>query len=135
MMPYRPALVSGTLSAALAVVLGAFGAHALKEVLSPESLNTFETGVRYQIYHSFALLTVGLLYAFWPVKALRMATILFIVGIVLFSGSIYLLVFLKNAGVGLGPVGILTPIGGLFFIAGWLAMALSCRSQTLPSNR
>ncbi len=123
MMLYRPALILGALLAALAVILGAFGAHALKEVLQPEQLATFETGVRYQMYHSFALLATGLLYAFRQTKSLRIATILFGVGILLFSGSIYLLVFLKNNGVGLGPVGIITPIGGLLFVAGWMALA------------
>ena len=120
---YRPALLWGSVFAALAVMLGAFGAHALKQILSPDQLLTFETGVRYQFYHSFALLVVGVLHAFRPAKSLRIATLLFVLGIVLFSGSIYLLIFLKNQGVGLGPVGIITPIGGLLFIAAWSAVA------------
>ncbi len=123
MMLYRPALILGALLGALSVILGAFGAHALKEVLQPEQLATFETGVRYQMYHSFALLATGILYAFRPTRTLRIATILFAIGVLLFSGSIYLLVFLKNNGVGLGPVGIITPIGGLLLVGGWMAMA------------
>lgn len=122
---YRPALLWGSIFAALAVILGAFGAHALKNILDPAQLLTFETGVRYQFYHAFALLVVGILYAFRPAKALRVATLLFTLGIVLFSGSIYLLTFLKNQGVGLGPIGVITPIGGLLFIAGWAAVVAS----------
>ncbi len=127
-MLYRPALILGTLGAALSVVIGAFGAHTLKETygLPPELLQTFETGVRYQFYHSFALLFAGLLHAFLPLKGVRMATVLFAVGILLFSGSVYALVALKSNGVGLGPVGILTPVGGAVWIAGWLCLARAC---------
>ncbi len=123
MMLYRPALILGALLGALSVILGAFGAHALKEVLEPAQLATFETGVRYEMYHSFALLATGILYAFRPTRALRIATLLFAIGILLFSGSIYLLVFLQNNGVGLGPVGIITPFGGLLLVGGWMALA------------
>lgn len=123
---YRPAIVAGALFAGLAVILGAFGAHALKAILQPDQLITFETGVRYQFYHAFALLTTGLLYAAVPTKQLRLATIFFIIGILFFSGSIYALVALKaNGAVGLGGVGIITPIGGLFFILGWILVLLS----------
>ena len=109
----------------LAVIFGAFGAHALKQVLTPELLQTFETGVRYQFYHSFALIATGIAYAHVPLKQLRLATWSFIIGTVLFSGSIYLLVMLKSsASVGLGGLGILTPIGGLFFIIGWLIFVI-----------
>lgn len=120
---YRPALISGALLAALAVVLGAFGAHALKEVLTPEQLNTFETGVRYQFYHSIALLFTGIIYASFPFRQVKIAHVLFVVGIVLFSGSLYALTLLKmNGAVGLGGIGIITPFGGLCFIAGWIML-------------
>jgi uncharacterized membrane protein YgdD (TMEM256/DUF423 family) len=126
-MLYRPALLLGTLCAALSVILGAFGAHALKETLTPELLQTFETGVRYQFYHAVALLFAGLLHAYLPRRVVRTATLLFAVGILLFSGSIYALVALKSGGsVGLGPVGMLTPIGGVLWIAGWLCLAWAC---------
>ena len=127
-MLYRPALFLGTLGAALSVIIGAFGAHTLRETyhLSPELLQTFETGIRYQFYHSFALLFAGILYAFLPVKGVRAATVLFATGILLFSGSIYALVALKNSGVGLGPIGILTPVGGAVWIAGWLCLTRAC---------
>ena len=122
---YKPALTSGALFAGLAVVLGAFGAHSLKQVLATDQLAIFETGVRYQFYHSVALLAVGITYLSFPVKALRLATAFFITGIALFSGSLYFMAMMSIKGVGIGPVGIITPIGGLFFISGWVAMFLA----------
>ena len=116
----RQALIAGSLFAGIAVILGAFGAHALKEILAADQLQVFETGVRYQFYHSFALLITGLLYRSFPYKNLRFATAFFIIGILLFSGSLYLMNILSTMGAHLGPVGILTPVGGLFFILGWL---------------
>lgn len=122
---YRPALISAAIFAALAVVLGAFGAHALKQVLTPELLQTFETGVRYQFYHSFALLAAGVTFISFPNRQIKLASTFFIIGILLFSGSLYALTMLKmNGAVGLGGVGILTPVGGLFFILGWLFMLI-----------
>jgi uncharacterized membrane protein YgdD (TMEM256/DUF423 family) len=122
---YRKALVAGSVFAALAVILGAFGAHALKQVLEPDQLQTFETGVKYQFYHSFALLATGIIYASFPFKQVKLASTFFITGILLFSGSLYALTLLKmNGQVGLGGVGIITPIGGLFFIAGWLLLTM-----------
>lgn len=123
---YRKALVAGSVFAALAVILGAFGAHALKQVLLPEQLQVFETGVKYQFYHSFALLATGVIYASFPFRQVKLASTFFIIGILLFSGSLYALTLLKmNGQVGLGGVGIITPIGGLFFIAGWLLLSIS----------
>lgn len=120
---YRTALITGTLFAGLAVALGAFGAHALKDVLTEAQHQTYETAVRYQFYHSFALLFTGVVYRWCQTREVRLAAIFFIIGILLFSGSLYLLIQLKASGsVGLGGLGILTPIGGLFFIAGWLML-------------
>jgi uncharacterized membrane protein YgdD (TMEM256/DUF423 family) len=111
------------LMGALAVALGAFGAHALKQIVPPETVATFETGVRYQFYHVFALLTTGLLSVHYPAVQLRRAAWCFVVGIGLFSGSLYLLTILKaTSTVGLGGIGLVTPIGGLFLIAGWLLL-------------
>ena len=121
---YRIALRSGALMAALAVILGAFGAHALKKLLAADQLMVFETGVRYQFYHSFALLITGILYASYPNKNLRLATSFFITGIALFSGSLYAMSLLSVNGISLGPIGIITPIGGVFFILGWVFMFL-----------
>jgi uncharacterized membrane protein YgdD (TMEM256/DUF423 family) len=120
---YKPALVAGIIFAGLGVILGAFGAHALKQVLDAAQLQTFETGVRYQMYHSFALLAAGILYGHFPVKAVRLAATFFIIGILGFSGSLYALALLQMQGiVGLGGVGIITPIGGLMMIIGWLML-------------
>jgi uncharacterized membrane protein YgdD (TMEM256/DUF423 family) len=89
-------------------------------------LVTFETGVRYQFYHSFALLAAGIIYGFSQSSHVRLTTIFFNIGILFFSGSIYALVLLKmRGGVGLGGIGIITPIGGLFFILGWLMLILA----------
>lgn len=111
---------------ALAVLLGAFGAHKLKELVPPETVSTFQTGVTYQFYHVFALLAVGILYAHIPSTQMLWAGRCFIVGVLLFSGSLYLLTLLKMTNnVGLRGVGILTPIGGIFFVIGWIFFLLS----------
>ena len=105
-------LVTASIFGALSVVLGAFGAHALKKIVSPESVATFETGVRYQFYHTFALLAVAILYQSFPGKWMTGAGWLFIVGIILFSGSLYALTALKATNaVGLRGIGIITPFG------------------------
>ena len=120
---HKPALSSGIVFAALAVILGAFGAHALKQVMEPDQLVTFETGVRYQFYHSFALIACGLLYNSFPFKQVKQATTCFLLGVIMFSGSLYALTLLKaNGEVGLRGIGILTPIGGVFFILGWILL-------------
>lgn len=123
----KTALLSGILFAALSVILGAFGAHALKQALEAANQQAvFETAVRYQMYHSFALIATGILSRFFLSKQLNLATWFFIIGILLFSGSLYAMVILKIEGqVGLGGLGILTPIGGVFFILGWLMLLLS----------
>ena len=122
-------LSSAALLGALAVALGAFGAHGLKQIVPPETVATFETGVRYHFFHVFALLATGLLSMHYPVVQLRRAAQCFLVGILLFSGSLYLLTFLKaTASVGLGGIGLVTPIGGLFLIAGWLFLFWGVRA-------
>lgn len=108
---------------ALSVALGAFGAHGLKKLIDESSLATFETGVRYQFYHTFALLAVGILYRRMPTKLMEWSGILFISGIVLFCGSLYVLTFLQAVeNVGLKGIGAITPLGGLCFIAGWICL-------------
>jgi uncharacterized membrane protein YgdD (TMEM256/DUF423 family) len=122
---YRPALISGALLAGIAVILGAFGAHALKEILAPDQLQTFETGVRYQFYHSIAMIFAGIIYSSFPFRQVKYAYAMFVTGIILFSGSLYALTMLKaNGVVGLSGIGIITPIGGLCFILGWLMLLL-----------
>ena len=112
----------------LAVALGAFGAHTLKQYIEQDALNTFETGVRYQFYHALALLAVGMLLEKFPNKQLRYAGYCFIGGVVLFSGSLYALTALKaTATVGLSGIGVVTPLGGVLFILGWLFLLLGVR--------
>lgn len=123
---FKPALLSGALLAMLAVIFGAFGAHYLKTIFTPELLSSFETGVRYQFYHAFALLFVGLYAQQNNSKQIRTIFLCFLIGVILFSGSIYLLCFFKSADIiGLSGIGILTPIGGVCFIAGWLLLLIS----------
>jgi uncharacterized membrane protein YgdD (TMEM256/DUF423 family) len=122
---HKSFLVWAAVLGALAVILGAFGAHKLKELVPPETVSTFQTGVTYQFYHVFALLATGILFAQLPGSQLEWAGRCFIIGILLFSGSLYLMTVLKMTGnVGLKGIGILTPIGGVFFIAGWSCLLL-----------
>ena len=121
----KQGIVFGASFAAIAVILGAFGAHALKAVMAPDKLLVFETGVRYHFYHSFALMLTGILYPSFPNKQLNLAISCFITGIVLFSGSLYAISLLSINGGSIGPVGILTPIGGVFFILGWAMIVVS----------
>jgi len=111
---------------ALSVGLGAFGAHALKGMVSDHAVATFETAVRYQFYHSFALMLTGILYASFPFKTTLWAGRSFIAGILLFSGSLYVISLMQAAvKPGYGWVGAITPLGGLCFIAGWLLLCIS----------
>jgi uncharacterized membrane protein YgdD (TMEM256/DUF423 family) len=110
----------GAISGLLSVLLGAFGAHALKDRLAPDLLAVFETGVRYQFYHALALLAVA-----WAIDRgggtpARAAGLLFVIGTVIFSGSLYAL-----ALSGLRWLGAVTPLGGVAFLAGWLLLALA----------
>ena len=110
------------LSAFISVAAGAFGAHSLAGVLPPDRLAVFETAARYQMYHALALLLVGWLAAQTPSRALRVAGWLFVAGTLLFSGSLYALTLS-----GVGWLGAITPLGGLGFLGGWLALAWACR--------
>lgn len=111
-----------SITGGLGVILGAFGAHALKAKLTPEQLQPFETGVKYQFYHTFALIAIALLAEKYSSQSslLNLAGYFFIAGIVLFSGSLYMLATRSLYGgeswTWLGP---LTPIGGLSFVIGW----------------
>jgi uncharacterized membrane protein YgdD (TMEM256/DUF423 family) len=118
---YKPFLKTAGLLGLLSVVLGAFGAHALRGHISDEAVSIFETAVRYQFYHLFALLAAGILYQSFPSKFIRWAGIAFIIGIILFSGSLYFLTYIKGGVIpGYDWVGAITPFGGLSFILGWL---------------
>jgi len=110
---------------ALSVILGAFGAHALKQLISDKNLQTYETGVRYQFYHVIALFITGILYKDFTNNYLQWAGRLFCLGILLFSGSLYLLSFIELTDMtGLKWVGAITPLGGVCFITAWLLLAL-----------
>lgn len=113
-------VILGSLAGALAVGLGAFGAHALRERLDPDALAVFDIAARYQMYHALALLAVGFLALRVDNLAVRIAGIAFVVGIVLFSGSLYAL-----ALSGQRWLGMVTPIGGLALIGGWIALAIA----------
>lgn len=119
-------VMTGTFLAGLAVILGAFGAHGLKKIVPPETVTTFQTGVQYQMYHALAMIFVGMLFEKTDSGIMKWAGICFIIGIILFSGSLYLITLLKAKNtVGLSGIGIITPFGGLFFVAGWLMMFIA----------
>jgi uncharacterized membrane protein YgdD (TMEM256/DUF423 family) len=123
---HRTFLITAALLGALSVALGAFAAHGLRQVVPPDTVATFETGVRYQFYHVFALLAIAILYEKFPGGLLRWAGNCFLAGILLFSGSLYALTLLKaTETVGVQKIGIITPFGGLFFIVGWLLLMVA----------
>ena len=117
-MKNRNLIIWGSSLAVLGVVLGAFAAHILDKQLSEDELMSFQTGVRYQIYHALAILILAVL----PLKNVRICTKLFVWGTLLFSGSIYLLTLDRIIGVNFSGLGWITPIGGLVLIAGWLQL-------------
>ena len=104
----------GSISALIGVALGAFAAHALKDKLPPDLFNIFDVGVRYQMYHALGLFVVAWLCAQFPATAISTTGWLFVAGTVIFSGSLYVLSL-----TGLRWLGIVTPVGGLCFLAGW----------------
>jgi len=123
----KKTLSIASISGLLCVVLGAFGAHGLKPLLTPQMLTTFETGVRYQFYHTLALILIVVLYQFSKSKKLIIASYFFIAGLILFSGSLYLLSITsinQNTWTWLGPI---TPLGGVCFIIGWFYLFLSAK--------
>ena len=111
---------------ALTVIFGAFAAHAIKSRVNTETLSIFETGVRYQMYHVFAIFLVGIIYKEFPFKYMIWAGNLFLAGIILFSGSLYALTFFKaNGNENMNWLGAVTPFGGTCFIVGWSLILLS----------
>ena len=110
--------ILGCLSACISVAAGAFGAHALREKLSPELLNAFEVGVKYHMYHALGLIAVALAVSHWPNSNASATGWLFIAGTVLFSGSLYAMSL-----TGVRGFGAIAPVGGLLFILGWLYLA------------
>ena len=123
----KKTLSIASISGLLCVILGAFGAHGLKPLLTTQMLATFETAVRYQFYHTLALILIVVLYKFSNSKKLVLASYFFIAGILLFSGSLYVLALTSinlNAWTWLGPI---TPLGGICFIIGWWFLFLSAK--------
>lgn len=123
-------LRAGAISAFIAVLAGAFAAHALRGRLDADALSAFETGARYQMYHALALLAVGWMVRRYPgIRAAQWAGRLFIAGTVFFSGSLYLL-----ALSGTRWLGAVTPIGGVAFLLGWLCLAISSWPEPAPGG-
>ncbi len=114
--------IIGSFAAGLAVATGAFGAHGLKKIVAPEMLDTWEKAVRYQMYHALGILLIALVFLHWPdqAKTLAWAAWLFLTGIFLFSGSLYLLVLS-----GVKWLGAITPLGGVAFVGGWMLLVLA----------
>lgn len=116
-------VITAAVIACLSVVLGAFGAHVLKDLLQPESLLTFETGVRYQMYHALALLFIGLSTVL-PNEIKKTVFKFFLLGVFLFSGSIYLLSLKEIIPFEVTKIAFMTPLGGVCFIVGWVLLAV-----------
>ncbi|WP_432697000.1 DUF423 domain-containing protein [Marinobacterium sp. YM272] len=127
-MSARLTLLSAALLGALAVCLGAFAAHGLRDQLSSRMLEVFQTGVTYQFYHVLALFGVGLLLQRQDRPLLRVSAALFLTGMLLFCGSLYLLV-----ATGVHYLGMVTPVGGVLMILGWLTLA-GAVFKALPVN-
>ena len=125
-MSHKLMIILGSISGALSVVLGAFGAHALKDSLNASGrLETFETAVKYQMYHSLALILLGIIMINFQHKFFNYAGYSFSLGILIFSGSLYAL-----CATGISKLGAITPIGGVFLIAAWVLLAIGV-SKTL----
>lgn len=121
---YKIILITGAMLGVLAIILGAFGAHGLKAHLSPEQLQTFETGVRYQMYHALFLLFIGST----DLVTSGYKNIIFylvLIGVILFSGSIYGLATNALTSFNFKSIGFVTPIGGLFLIASWMVLIIN----------
>lgn len=126
----RTSLLAGSIFAALSVMLGAFGAHSLEPyvndgTLTPYNLEVFATAARYQMYHALALIAVGIIAkVFGEHKLLKVSMWMFVLGILVFSGSLYLLSTRSITGIGTEILGPITPLGGLLFISGWVLLVI-----------
>lgn len=116
-------VIGGVIFALTAVIFGAFGAHAFKTLISPEAIMSFEVGVRYQMYHALALLVIGLTDSL-STQVQKITSLFFVLGILLFSGSIYLLSFKELLSFEPGWIVFVTPMGGTFLIVGWVYLLL-----------
>lgn len=121
-------IIAGAVNAAIAVIFGAFGAHALKEKLTEKYLAIWETAVQYQMFHAIGLIVIGILMStslLGPISQLNWAGYLLLAGIIIFSGSLYVLSF-----TGIGILGAITPIGGVAFIIGWILLIVAALKIT-----
>jgi len=123
-MDNRMILTAGAIFMVLAIVLGAFGAHALKESLSPEMMKVYQTGVEYQFNNALGLLLIGLIGFQIQSKYIKWSGTLITIGIILFSGSLYIL-----SVSGIHWIGVITPIGGMSFVAGWIFLVFAIRNR------
>ena len=130
---FRELLLTCSILGAIAVGLGAFGAHSLKSVLPAEKLVTYNIGITYQFYHTIVLLFISILVYINPQLWFKRAAIFFVIGIVFFSGSLYLLAARDIIGLNnykwIGP---LTPIGGVLFILGWISLGIGAIKYKYP---
>ncbi|MCB0610847.1 MAG: DUF423 domain-containing protein [Lewinellaceae bacterium] len=118
-------LRAAILLAMTAVILGAFAAHTLSSKISPDRLDVFQTGVKYQIYHALSLMGLGIWFYFKQTSLMKWTGWLWMAGILCFSGSLYFLAVRDWLGLNLSWLGPITPIGGLLFISGWLTLFLA----------
>lgn len=124
-MKNKNGLIAATLLAGLAVILGAFGAHGLKTLVSPLQIETFKTGVQYHFYHALAMVLAILISQYIDNQNIRRSFGLFAVGILFFSGSLYGFTLSEALGTeGVRWLGLVTPLGGLFFILGWINLSI-----------
>ncbi|MBP2831414.1 DUF423 domain-containing protein [Aquimarina sp. U1-2] len=117
-------LITGAVMALISVLLGAFGAHGLEKLVDAKSIASFNTGVRYQMYHAITCLFLSNM-SLLKVTAKKRIFFLFLVGMILFSGSIYLLVIDEVLGISLSSIGFITPLGGLLLIFGWILLIIN----------
>ena len=129
MMMTHKFLIIGPILAFLAVALGAFGAHGLKAVLSPKMFTVFETGVRYHMYHAVGVIVAGWAGTTWHHRFFRYAGWAFILGIVFFSGSLYVLSLTEVRW-----LGAITPLGGVMFLTGWVLLAIGFYKNSTSSS-
>ena len=128
----RNTLALGTILMVIAIILGAFGAHALEARLTPDQLDTFETGVRYHFYHALSILIIALLSQQRTGLGLSLPVLLIVLGVICFSGSIYLLATRDLHGLPVGFLGPVTPIGGSLLIIAWVIITI--RLLRLPAS-
>lgn len=126
-MKSKSLLITGSIFMALAVAFGAFGAHIVQDILTPERFQVYQTGVEYHFYHALGLLLLGAIsYHIQESKWITRSGYAFIVGIIIFSGSLYLLTLID-----LGRLGMITPLGGVAFIFGWISLAIAVSKSDL----